>query len=110
MFWFVFFFKQKTAYERRICDWSSDVCSSDLRRRRADRRRGGERSPAARPQYRHGFPELLALRPYDGVREHGLLHAPASSRQGGDREQGPEESRGGKECVSTCRYRGFAVH
>src|SRR3546814_4403935 len=39
----VFFFKQKTAYEMRISDWSSDVCSSDLpvdsRPRRA--RRGG---------------------------------------------------------------------
>src|SRR3546814_5247438 len=37
MFWFclVFFcFKQKTAYEMRISDWSSDVCSSDLWRRR----------------------------------------------------------------------------
>src|SRR3546814_6482293 len=35
MFWVlnwcvVFFFKQKTAYEMRISDWSSDVCSSDL--------------------------------------------------------------------------------
>src|SRR3546814_4600738 len=29
---FVFFFKQKTAYEMRISDWSSDVCSSDLER------------------------------------------------------------------------------
>src|SRR3546814_8471734 len=29
-FRFVFFFKQKTAYEMRISDWSSDVCSSDL--------------------------------------------------------------------------------
>src|SRR3546814_19058789 len=28
---FIFFFKQKTAYEMRISDWSSDVCSSDLR-------------------------------------------------------------------------------
>src|SRR3546814_7688854 len=28
--WFCFFFKQKTAYEMRISDWSSDVCSSDL--------------------------------------------------------------------------------
>src|SRR3546814_11716950 len=28
-----FFFKQKTAYEMRISDWSSDVCSSDLLRR-----------------------------------------------------------------------------
>src|SRR3546814_18284910 len=30
MFLFIFFFKQKTAYEMRISDWSSDVCSSDL--------------------------------------------------------------------------------
>src|SRR3546814_4247809 len=29
-FWCFFFFKQKTAYEMRISDWSSDVCSSDL--------------------------------------------------------------------------------
>src|SRR3546814_9285305 len=29
-----FFFKQKTAYEMRISDWSSDVCSSDLSRRK----------------------------------------------------------------------------
>src|SRR3546814_19320204 len=29
---FFFFFKQKTAYEMRISDWSSDVCSSDLQR------------------------------------------------------------------------------
>src|SRR3546814_10740609 len=28
---FFFFFKRKTAYEMRISDWSSDVCSSDLR-------------------------------------------------------------------------------
>src|SRR3546814_6496372 len=28
--WWFFFFKQKTAYEMRISDWSSDVCSSDL--------------------------------------------------------------------------------
>src|SRR3546814_2083981 len=27
---YIFFFKQKTAYELRISDWSSDVCSSDL--------------------------------------------------------------------------------
>src|SRR3546814_10232958 len=32
---FFFFFKQKTAYEMRISDWSSDVCSSDLDRRPA---------------------------------------------------------------------------
>src|SRR3546814_3299387 len=32
-----FFFKQKTAYELRISDWSSDVCSSDLRMLRTTR-------------------------------------------------------------------------
>src|SRR3546814_5179431 len=32
-----FFFKQKTAYEMRISDWSSDVCSSDLHRREGGR-------------------------------------------------------------------------
>src|SRR3546814_17623995 len=32
-FYVFFFFKQKTAYEMRISDWSSDVCSSDLKRK-----------------------------------------------------------------------------
>src|SRR3546814_9555430 len=49
---FFFFFKQKTAYEMRISDWSSDVCSSDLAveaelmhllRRHARRRREAQR-------------------------------------------------------------------
>src|SRR3546814_9189814 len=35
-FLFIFFFKQKTAYELRISDWSSDVCSSDLHGERRD--------------------------------------------------------------------------
>src|SRR3546814_9698306 len=34
---FFFFFKQKTAYEMRISDWSSDVCSSDLQKRAVER-------------------------------------------------------------------------
>src|SRR3546814_5819213 len=38
---YFFFFKQKTAYEMRISDWSSDVCSSDLNL--------SETAPAARP-------------------------------------------------------------
>src|SRR3546814_2656818 len=41
MLFIIFFFKQKTAYEMRISDWSSDVCSSDLpapRRRAAPAR------------------------------------------------------------------------
>src|SRR3546814_5683470 len=35
-----FFFKQKTAYEMRISDWSSDVCSSDLGSKPGERRGG----------------------------------------------------------------------
>src|SRR3546814_2248524 len=47
-----FFFKQKTAYEMRISDWSSDVCSSDLRRRC---RAGSARKAAEfRPVLGHG--------------------------------------------------------
>src|SRR3546814_3880062 len=34
---YIFFFKQKTAYELRISDWSSDVCSSDLAGENKDR-------------------------------------------------------------------------
>src|SRR3546814_2632810 len=45
--YFFFFFKQKTAYEMRISDWSSDVCSSDLLgifdRRGVEHRRDSER-------------------------------------------------------------------
>src|SRR3546814_5730254 len=39
LFSFFFFFKQKTAYEMRISDWSSDVCSSDLLGDEVDRAR-----------------------------------------------------------------------
>src|SRR3546814_8325853 len=63
----VFFFKQKTAYEMRISDWSSDVCSSDLmvltrmkrRHRRADAVRLIERLKAARPDIAIGA-DLIA--------------------------------------------------
>src|SRR3546814_12876246 len=44
---FFFFFKQKTAYEMRISDWSSDVCSSDLRRWRARAIRKSKAEPGA---------------------------------------------------------------
>src|SRR3546814_2049412 len=44
---FFFFFKRKPAYERRISDWSSDVCSSDLPRARRRHRRDRQQEPAA---------------------------------------------------------------
>src|SRR3546814_8220210 len=46
MYLVFFFFKQKTAYEMRISDWSSDVCSSD-RSRRSTLRPGTGSHPAA---------------------------------------------------------------
>src|SRR3546814_2001299 len=104
-FLFFFFFKQKTAYEMRISDWSSDVCSSDLTfsaiyiapllaghgphcavawRRAAPRSSGG----------RLGITELSAkvYRP-----AHENRRAVAAARLEGRRV--------GKECGSTCRTR-----
>src|SRR3546814_5750914 len=43
---FFFFFKQKTAYEMRISDWSSDVCSSDLYHSAGLTSSGTEEQPA----------------------------------------------------------------
>src|SRR3546814_19957692 len=51
MYGFFFFFQQKTAYEMRICDWSSDVCSSDLRWERP-RRWVARREPCNEPWQR----------------------------------------------------------
>src|SRR3546814_7436903 len=46
-----FFFKQHTAYEVRISDWSSDVCSSDLQRREGeDRDRDSEAETTDNPK------------------------------------------------------------
>src|SRR3546814_2827894 len=47
-----FFFKQKTAYEMRISDWSSDVCSSDLRCRSGRNRSSADRPKARRDRSR----------------------------------------------------------
>src|SRR3546814_2590370 len=57
---FFFFFKQKTAYEMRISDWSSDVCSSDLDSRRgfaigAESAIGQIEGSATMPFYEHVF-------------------------------------------------------
>src|SRR3546814_4666523 len=48
-----FFFKQKTAYEMRISDWSSDVCSSDLRWRKSCRSSPGGSKGYGRFPKRH---------------------------------------------------------
>src|SRR3546814_4230013 len=56
-----FFFKQKTAYEMRISDWSSDVCSSDLLIYPVSRSGGiGGSYPkcSSSPKFSKDFPEL----------------------------------------------------
>src|SRR3546814_7682683 len=69
---YFFFFKQKTAYELRISDWSSDVCSSDLRQ---GTRAGGHRRGRARP--RHPRPAAGDQpRPADGGRRLRAPHRP----------------------------------
>src|SRR3546814_8736144 len=77
---FFFFFKQKTAYEMRISDWSSDVCSSDLP------------DPAHRVRARTGVADRID-------QAGGAAYAFRS-----------EERRVGKECVSTCRSRWSPYH
>src|SRR3546814_10621213 len=97
-----FLFKQKTAYEMRISDWSSDVCSSDLRtaltniyERYSCSRWLSCLAPPRRRRCACGcgwacFPATAAPRKTHGGRS--------------------EERRVGKECVSTCRSRWSPYH
>src|SRR3546814_9463559 len=80
----VFFSKQKTAYEMRISDWSSDVCSSDLARH------------VGQDRQLHDIVRDLR-------RRRGRACAEARQQRGADSRS--EERRVGKECVSTCRSR-----
>src|SRR3546814_9529803 len=83
-FYFFFCFKQKTAYEMRISDWSSDVCSSDLAVQGAARALARRQDRAAVDRHR--------------------------SRCARRRSRRSEERRVGKECVSTCRSRWSPYH
>src|SRR3546814_9789653 len=78
---FFFFFKQKTAYEMRISDWSSDVCSSDLLQ-----------PPRARPWHRPGGPAALrhgaGAAPLPGGPDRGR-NAPSSLSGAGPHAQAP---------------------
>src|SRR3546814_14747317 len=114
---FFFFFKQKTAYEMRISDWSSDVCSSDLDSRSGRRLYcgspggcGGSDIPdcgrrGARLRTEHlrffgGHPEHDGL----SLRGYGWWRGTAVS----DRRW--EDCRGGNKCVSTGRSRWSPDH
>src|SRR3546814_3709348 len=85
---FVFFFKQKTAYEMRISDWSSDVCSSDLGPPfLATGGDAGTDLPAAHPEAqrllgRAGLRAGAAARPRSRRRHLPPGHLPALARPG----------------------------
>src|SRR3546814_1232393 len=94
-----FFFKQKTAYEMRISDWSSDVCSSDLTP--GTTFRVVDAKPViARFMASGRWVSLCSTHPT-------MAMEGAASRVGGARS---EERRVGKECVSTCRSRWSPYH
>src|SRR3546814_11942278 len=110
-----FFFKQQTAYEMRISDWSSDVCSSDLLPQPQERHLVAHvhRADAAGRQLQ--FHRLCAPARRLGRTAIRVLHHDGGSSGGcnrlGDsrgaipREERSEERRVGKECVSTGRSR-----
>src|SRR3546814_6313112 len=96
-----FFFKQKTAYEMRISDWSSDVCSSDL---------------IAFQHDLSAWEDVLGFASGFGfIGNFTYQKAGGSAREYRDAD-GPrtvfrsEERRVGKECVSTCRSRWSPYH
>src|SRR3546814_9177504 len=101
LFYF-FFFKKKTAYEMRISDWSSDVCSSDLLRVlchvpwwfRQQVHLATDNACSALHANSDGKP--------DPSRQPTLFAAAAVRRS--------EERRVGKECASTCRSRWSQYH
>src|SRR3546814_9620228 len=63
---FFFFFKQKTAYEMRISDWSSDVCSSDLAQGADDKCRNAEQKSEAEQRDVHLRQDGRQIAPVDG--------------------------------------------
>src|SRR3546814_6388259 len=100
----VFFFKQKTAYEMRISDWSSDVCSSDLRQRR---RRQAAAIIAHIEVSTDRYPTVLMGDLNEWSAMAGCLRDFGRDYHFAERS---EERRVGKECVSTCRSRWSPYH
>src|SRR3546814_16199250 len=96
-----FFFKQKTAYEMRISDWSSDVCSSDLHSNCAidPEMSGAPPWPRSKGTDWNLSAPLLAKRCAMGAESSASTLTARS-----------EERRVGKECVSTCSSRWSPYH
>src|SRR3546814_6327106 len=102
----VFFCKQMTAYEMRISDWISDVCSSDLATRECAHI-GAAVFSAYRPSMRidpvnEWNPLVVCWNPVLNEEWKAGLPFQSAIRS--------EERRVGKECVSTCRSRWEPAH
>src|SRR3546814_10792350 len=93
------FLKQKTAYEMRISDWSSDVCSSDLSHERHRAVVDAGHGSAGEPRERVADDRAVA----DDERR-------VLGQVGGERLERSEERRVGQECVRTCRSRWSPHH
>src|SRR3546814_13430781 len=107
-----FFFKQKTAYELRISDWSSDVCSSDLLVGPDEESEQWVSAIAARI----GAPHAVLCKVRRGDRDVDI-ELPDLSKWSSlrpvlvdDIASRSEERRAGKECVSPCRSRWSPSH
>src|SRR3546814_2710289 len=115
MMYIVFFFKQKTAYEMRISDWSSDVCSSDLKNALVKQALAEtdsllETDPDD-PYFLELKGQILLESGKPGEALEALRRATAlSGNQPLIASLRSEERRVGKECVSTCRSRWSRWH
>src|SRR3546814_3755141 len=98
---FFFFFKQKTAYEMRISDWSSDVCSSDLI--------GGEPTPQMQIWKNEDGVTPPPGKELQQVYSKWKAFADRMTRHVAEVYRS-DERRVGKECVSTCRSRWSPYH
>src|SRR3546814_12509373 len=98
-----FFFKQKTAYEMRISDWSSDVCSSDLWAGWRCVRRCCRPRRCASSTWRW---RCCCWRRWCRC----WLETATEARRHGEEKLRSEERRVGKECVSKCRSRWSPTH
>src|SRR3546814_3367924 len=94
------FFKQKTAYEMRISDWSSDVCSSDLLAQRLFDIGGVHLIGFLVAFQQPARTDCVAERAIEG---RGIFGGIAHDLRS-------EERRVGTECVSTCRSRWSPYH
>src|SRR3546814_18244661 len=99
MYVLFFFFKQKTEYDMRISDWSSDLCSSDL---------VVHRDQAGDDTVKDAFGRIATIGQEDGGRRHQM--ADIADQKQATAGQRSEERSVGKECVSKCRSRGSPIH